>query len=430
MIGRSCGGKDSNMSDFSWFKDGKYGLFIHFGLYSLLGGEYRGKEVPGLSEWIMHTENIPAKEYEKLASSFDPVSFDSDFICRKASEWGMKYLCFTSKHHDGFAMYDSKADAYNSVMASPCKRDFVSELAASCQKYGLRLCLYYSQAQDWHHPDGYWAYQDNSGKNFRRYLDEKCIPQLKEILTNYGAIGMIWFDTPMGMSYEESKELADLVKKLQPDCLISGRIGNGLGDYLTTQDNRIPSYPIKKMWEVPGTLNSSWGYKKRDHNWHEPAEVMRRLLDIVSRGGNYLLNIGPRGDGSIPEESMAILDEIGTWLSAAGESLYGTRAVESYVYEAAEMRFTHKDHKLYLHVLEPGKYQGTRIPLPNIANTLCSAKWLNHENTEANPLFVGKTLEGDPFWGLHVPEDVGNKAVLTLAAETREKDFLQKRIDE
>ena len=378
----------------------------------------------------MLSENIPLADYERLTEVFHPTAFDAREICRRAKAWGMKYLCFTAKHHDGYALFDSAADEYNSVSRSACGRDFVRELADACAAEGLVFCLYYSQAQDWHHPDGYRAYQDNSGRNFRRCLDEKCIPQLRELLTNYGKIGMIWFDTPMGMRYEESKELVDLVKTLQPECLVNGRIGHGLGDYLTTQDNRIPAYPIKTLWEVPATMNSSWGYKHWDHNWHSPQQLVRRLLDIVSRGGNYLLNIGPRGDGSVPEECMKRLDEAGRLLRPIGPAIYGTKARESYVYEAPELRFTHKDHYVYLHLLEPQRFKGRMLPLPNIKNTPVSQRWLNASSDAENALTLTQSLEGDPVWRLHVPEDTEAEDILTLEVKTKEKDFLQKYLDE
>lgn len=407
----------------NWFRDAKYGLFIHFGLFSLLAGEYEGKEVPGLAEWIMNYADIPVERYRELAKDFDPVHFDAKWIAQSAKRWGMKYLCFTSKHHDGFALFDSKASDYNSVKASPCRRDFVAELAEACREEGIVFCLYYSQAQDWDDPDGYSAYHDNSQKNFRRYLDEKCLPQIRELLTQYGEIGMLWFDTPMGMSKEESAEIVELVKSLQPNCLISGRIGNQLGDYLTTQDNRIPSQAIEGDWEVPATLNHSWGFKRSDEDWHSPALVLTKLLRIVSRGGNYLLNIGPDGTGVTPPKSVEILERVGSWFEKAGESLYGTRALPLYVYEAPELCFTHKPGTLYLHVLNPQAYAGQEIPLPNIANKVKKATWLNHG--EEADLRVGNTLEGDPYWGLRMPEEIQEDLALCLKVETEEVDFIQ-----
>lgn len=407
----------------TWFRRDKYGLFIHYGLYSILGGEYKGRQVPGIAEWIMHSADIPKEEYELLADQFDPSAFDAEAICRKAKAWGMRYVCLTSKHHDGYALFRSEADPYNSVERSVSHRDLVGELAEACHRNGLKFCLYYSQAQDWHHPDGYKAYSDNSGKLFRRYLEEKCFPQVRELLTNYGPVAMLWFDTPMGMTREESMELRDLVKSLQPECLISGRIGNKIGDYMTTQDNRIPAFPVKGLWEVPATLNHSWGFKKADHDWASPETVLHRLLRIIARGGNYLLNVGPEPDGTIPAESEAVLDAVGAWLSRCGESIFGSTATPPYVYEAPEVCFTQKPGQLFIHVLEPSRFAGRRIVLPNISNKLVSARWLNAPDRE--PVSLTHTLEGDPVWIVNVPKVSDEPLALTLAAEIEEDGFCQ-----
>ena len=242
-----------------WFKEAKFGLFIHFGLYALLAGEYKGQKTENIAEWIMNDLDIPAEEYEKLAQQFNPVNFDPKMIVSKAKSWGMRYIVLTSKHHEGFAMYDSKCSSYN-IMNTPYGRDLLKELKDECDRQGMKMGLYYSQAQDWDDPDGYMARRDNSKKNFRRYLDEKCIPQLKEILTQYGDIALIWFDTPMGTTPEESRELVDVVKSIQPNCIVSGRIGNGLGEYMTTADNFIPRLPFEGDWEAPSTINETWGY--------------------------------------------------------------------------------------------------------------------------------------------------------------------------
>ncbi len=406
-----------------WFNEKKYGLFIHFGLYSVLAGKYKGKEIPGHSEWIMNTAKIPKDEYEALCRQFDPKQFSADLICKKAKDWGMHYVCFTSKHHDGFALFDSKADDYNSVIRTPSKRDYVKEMAEACRKYNLKFCIYYSQAQDWHHPDGFSAYNDNKDKNFTRYLEEKCRPQVKELLTNYGEVHMLWFDTPMGMNYEQCYDLRRLVKSLQANCLINGRIGHRLGDYLTTQDNRIPSFPIEKKWEVPATLNHTWGYKASDNDWADAGTILHRLLRIVARGGNYLLNIGPKADGSIPKESEMILDEVGLWLKTCGDAIYNSRAIEPYIYETPELVFTHKDHKLFIHVLNAKQQAGRKIVLPNINNRINKAYWLN--SNKPAKITEEKTLGGYPSWVFFVPDKFEEKYILTLAVETQEKDFKQ-----
>lgn len=341
-----------NREGTKWFQEAKFGLFIHFGLYSQLGGEYDGKVTEGIAEWIMNAMDIPAEEYRKLAKTFDPVHFDAEKIAEKAKSWGMKYLVFTSKHHEGFAMYDSVCSSYSSVQAAPCHRDFVKELQEACRKNGLKFGIYYSQAQDWDDPDGYSARHDNSRKNYRSYLERKCFPQLRELLTQYPDISLIWFDTPMDTTPEESREIVELVKSINPDVVVSGRIGNGIGDYMTTGDNFIPAEPFPGDWEVPATLNDTWGYKKTDHNWKDPDKILRLLLKINSRGGNYLLNIGPDGTGNVPEESVRILDQVGTYVKRNEEAVFQTEPVPSYPYDLDWCIFTCKAHRFYIHVLE------------------------------------------------------------------------------
>lgn len=383
-----------------WFKSAKYGMFIHWGLYSILAGEYNGKITDNIAEWIMNDLDIPIPEYEKLAEQFNPQCFDAEMYVRRAKEWGMKYLTFTAKHHDGFALYHSQCSKYNVVDATPFGRDIVAELAAACQKYEIKFCLYYSQAQDWHHPDGYIHKKDNTGKNFRRYLDQKCLPQIRELLTNYGEVAMLWLDTPMGCTKAESQEIYDLVKSLQPDCIVSGRIGNQIGDYMTTGDNAIPSLPFYGDWEVPATLNDTFAFSKHDHNWKTPEEIIRLMLRINSRGGNYLLNIGPKADGSIPAESAQILDTIAEYLQSCGESIYDTRPVTHYVYEMDNVIFTGKDYRLYIHLQNPV----SKLLLNNISNTIKKAYLLHsHKAVIGNCV---KSCEGDSCWMFELPESV------------------------
>jgi alpha-L-fucosidase len=346
-----------------WWKDAKYGLFIHWGLYSVLAGSYKGTELPGIGEWIMKRLNIPVAEYEKIASEFNPVNFNAAKWVQLAKEAGMKYLVYTAKHHDGFAMYHSDCSRYNIVDATPFGRDPVKELAEECKKAGIALCFYYSQAQDWHDPDGYgYGPIPDEKKNFRRYLDEKCKPQLRELLTKYGHIGLIWFDTPQIMSYEHSKELKDYVKSIQPNCIVSGRIGNQLGEYMSTGDNRIPINPFNGDWEVPATINDTWGFKTNDHNWKSPQGILELMLKINSRGGNYLLNIGPDGLGDVPQPSIDVLRKVGEFLKANGEAVYGTRAVWGYPYDIENFILTSKDYHLYLNFVgNPGKIHLTLL---------------------------------------------------------------------
>lgn len=400
-----------------WFKDAKYGLFIHWGLYSLLAGEYKGVKTDRIAEWIMNYLDIPAGEYEKLAELFNPSHFDAEEIVRMAKEeWGMKYLVFTSKHHEGFAMWDSACSDYNVVKATPYGKDVLKQFQLACEKYDMRLGLYYSQAQDWDDPDGFMYGHDSSVKDFEGYLERKCIPQLKEILTQYGKISLIWFDTPMEMTKEQSKRLADLVKSLQPECIISGRIGNQLGDYMTTGDNFIPRLPYQGDWEVPATLNDTWGFNKDDKNWKDSGDIIRLLLKIISRGGNYLLNIGPDGNGEVPKESIRILSEVGAYVKENAEAIYATRSVGIYPYDLEWAQLTRKDYQLFVHVLQPR----VRIELLGVANAVKGA-YLVKDHT---PLTVcaRKVCEGDSIIEVELPKELRSRKNYAVCIELAEKE--------
>lgn len=398
-----------------WFKDAKFGLFIHFGLYSQLAGEYEGETTPSIAEWIMNTLDIPKTEYRKLAREFNPTDFDADWIAEKAKSWGMKYLVFTSKHHEGFAMYDSKCSDYTSVKASPCHRDFVAELQEACKKNGLKFGVYYSQAQDWDDPDGYMARHDNSHKTYRNYLEGKCFPQLKELLTQYPDISLLWFDTPMGTTAEESKEMIDLVKSINPNVIVSGRVGNGLGDYMTTGDNFIPADPFPGDWEVPATLNDTWGFKKSDDNWKNPDKILQLLLKINSRGGNYLLNIGPDGTGKIPEESIRILDEVGEYVHRNADAVFATRSLPKYPYEVDWCVFTGKPHKFFIHVLSPK----TVLEVININMTVKKA-YILEDGTEVR-VDLETTCEGPHMITVFLPEKYKNAKNYCVCFEIEEE---------
>jgi len=337
-----------------WFRHDKFGMFIHWGPYSVLAGEWKNQRIPvgSEAEWIMQRFNIPVREYREAARAFNPQKFDAAEIVSLAKRTGMKYLVVTAKHHDGFAMYRSRVSDYNIVDWTPFKRDPVAELSSECHKAGIRFCVYYSQREDWDHPDGYgnnWDY-DRSRKNFTRYLEEKSKPQLRELLSNYGPLGLVWFDRGMDTP-EQAMDLIRTVRTLQPDCLINGRVGNYgqdlLGDYQDMNDNGMPSGGLDEYWETPQTLNTTWGFSKFDEQWKTPAAVIQRLVEIVSKGGNYLLNIGPMGDGTIPPASVAVLNGVGTWMQKNGESIYGTSACPL---EFPWGRCTVKQDKLYLHM--------------------------------------------------------------------------------
>lgn len=340
-------------SRIQWWRDARFGMFIHWGLYAIPGGEWNGQEVPGIGEWIMNHAKIPVRQYEQLAKQFNPVKFDADEWVRIAKSAGQKYMVITAKHHDGFAMFHSQVSKYNVYDATPFHRDVVGELAAACKRQGMPLGFYYSQTQDWHEPDGdgnTWDF-DPAKTNFDKYFHEKAIPQVRELLTNYGPVALIWFDTPKNITPEESQELVSLVHTLQPKCLVDGRIGHDMGDYRSTGDNEIPVKPFDYDWEVPATMNDTWGFKKNDHNWKSPQTLIRQLVDVVSKNGNYLLNVGPTSEGVIPEPSVERLQQVGAWLKTNGDAVYAAKP-SPYPYEFSWGSITVKPDRAFLNIVE------------------------------------------------------------------------------
>jgi alpha-L-fucosidase len=314
-----------------WWRDARFGMFIHWGLYAL--DHSRWSEYPPAvthhytGEWVQHVRRIPREVYRRSADEFDPTGFDADEWVALAKDAGMRYMVITAKHHDGFCLFRSATTDFNIADATPFGRDVIAELADACHRAKLPFGVYYSQTQDWSHPHAEgnaWDF-DPARRDFETYLDDTVRPHLRELLGNYGPIGLVWFDTPMGMNYEQSRSLVDLVHKLQPECLVSGRIGNGLGDYASFRDNRYPAHAQPMDWESPATMNRTWGYVGDDHAWKSSRELLHTLIDTVSKGGNFLLNVGPDSLGRIPQPSQDILRRMGRSLAGNGEGIYATR---------------------------------------------------------------------------------------------------------
>ncbi len=334
-----------NSERMKWYREARFGMLIHWGLYAIPAGQWDGKSVPG-SEWIMNAATIPVAEYKALASKFNPTRFSAAQIVGLAKSAGMKYIVITTKHHDGFAMFESKADPFNIVQATPFKRDPMRELAAECRKQGIKLGFYYSQVQDWTAPGGvtfpshgagilksdqhkpptyHWDPAQNG--SFSDYLHRKAIPQIREMLSNYGASpAILWFGTPnKDMTLELAGEIVAILNE-HPKLIWSNRLGGGYSGDMDTPEQSIPAHgPPGRDWELCMSMNDAWGYKQGDTNFKSTETLLRNLIDIASKGGNYLLNIGPTATGEVPATEVERLQQMGKWLAVNGESIYATQ---------------------------------------------------------------------------------------------------------
>jgi alpha-L-fucosidase len=321
--------RDARMA---WWREARFGMFIHWGLYAVPAGEWKGQPVPGIGEWIMNKARIPAADYARFAADFNPVKFDADAWASLAKAAGMRYLIITAKHHDGFAMYKSAASSFSIVDAAPFKRDPLKELAAACAKHGIKLGFYYSQSQDWHHPGGAGNSWDASvAGDYDTYLDTIAVPQVRELLTNYGPVSVLWYDTPRRMTRERAAKFLPL-HQLQPGLIFNNRLSTPdpegkfvLGDTETPEQFIPPNGYPGRDWETCMTMNDTWGFKKNDGNWKSSATLIRNLSDIASKGGNFLLNIGPDAQGAIPAASVERLKTVGAWLAKNSEAIHGTQ---------------------------------------------------------------------------------------------------------
>lgn len=355
-----------------WHAD-KYSMFIHFGLYSHFGGVWDGEPVrQGYSEQIQSFAGIFSDWYGEEAAVFDPVKFNADEIARLAKVGGMRSIVFTSKHHDGFCMFDTKTTTYSSVAKMPSHRDFVREMSEACARHGLRFGLYYSLI-DWNYPHAYPISSHNADFVTPEH-HEFSKAQVRELLTNYGPVSELWFD--MGsLEPWQSRELYDLVKELQPDCMVSGRLGNDVYDFAVMADNKLPESALHAPWQSAASMfPETWSYR----SWQERGEVqvkyaekLRDLIEVVSHGGNYLLNIGPASDGSVVPFEADVIRSIGRWLNENGDAIYGTRPspFKNTVFDWGHV--TVKDNVMYL--LLTGEYPEAGISYP-IAEGLCDVE--------------------------------------------------------
>jgi len=394
----------SNATDakMDWWKEAKFGMFIHWGLYSIPAGTWgdqKMKRVIG-SEWILNVLKIPIADYTKLAPQFNPTNFNADNFVLLAKEAGMKYMVFTAKHCEGFAMFQTKADPFNIMDASPYKKDIVKALAESCKKYNMPFGVYYAQALDWYHAGG-GSYDKKWDKaqegKFSDYIEKISLPQVKELVNNYQP-RIIWFDTPAEMTPELAKQFTGFLEK-HPEIIYNDRLGGGVEGDLTTPEQYIPSTGIPgKNWESCMTMNETWGYNADDHDWKSAETLIRNLIDIASKGGNYLLNVGPDATGLIPQPSVERLKEVGKWMKTNGEAIYCTQA--NPFAETAWGRVTQKQNgkntKLYLHIFDwpaDGK-----ISLFGLQNKVKRAYALTNPaknlKTEQNPAQLSISVNG------------------------------------
>ena len=359
--------KDARMA---WWRDAQFGMFIHWGAYSVPGGVFHGERVGGIGEWIMNSSKVPIPEYEQFARAFNPTKYDADQWVRTAKDAGMKYIIITSKHHDGFALFDSKVSKYDAVDAAAYHKDALKALAEAAHRQGMKFGVYYS-IMDWHHPDAQapstpnYNSRDFKNPNFNRYVETYMKPQLKELLTQYPAIDVLWFDGEWvaDWSDEQGRQLYDWLRAIKPGLIINNRVGHSRagmqgmsknpdapGDF-GTPEQEVPAIGLPGVdWETCMTMNDTWGFKSFDDGWKDTRTLLRTMIDAASKGGNFLLNVGPTPLGEIPAESVARLREMGKWMRENGESIYATSA--SPVAAPAWGRYTSKPGKVYAHVFD------------------------------------------------------------------------------
>jgi len=402
-----------------WWKDAKFGMFIHWGLYAVPAGTYQGKQYPGIGEWIMNHAKIPVAVYGEYAKQFNPIKYNAEDWVKIAKEAGMKYIVITSKHHDGFALFDSKVTNWDVVDATPYGKDLLKPLVEACRKEGLKIGFYYSQAQDWTHPGGAasgGSWDKVQHGDFDQYLDEIAIPQVKEILANYGGLDILWFDTPQNMTKERADKFQEILKAY-PKLIINNRLGGGYAGDTETPEQFVPATGFPGLnWESCMTINDTWGYKSFDQNWKSSKVLIQQLIDVVSKGGNMLLNVGPDALGEIPMASIERLAAIGAWVKVNQESIYGTTA-SPFTY-LSYGKATRKGQKIYLHLFDYPKNGQLKIPM---ANQLSKAYFLaNPEKKLLVKKSGGQSLIQLP---IQAPDSISSVVVLEFLGEPKVKAY-------
>lgn len=396
-----------------WWHEARFGMFIHWGIYSIPAGFYEGKSISNSGEWIMNKAKIPLADYKKYANQFNPSLFDAKSFVALAKEAGMKYMIITSKHHDGFSMFGSKSNPFNVVDATPFKRDILKELSKECQKQGIKFGFYYSQAQDWSHPGGLGNNWDKVMPRVdnETYVREKAIPEVKQLLTEYGPIGIFWWDTPRQMSKAAIDSLY-LMTQLQKDIITNDRLGEGRpGDYVTFERGIPKQKPDAPYWEICQPISASWGYRSDDTKFQSGSKLIQNLIDIASKGGNYLLNVSPTDQGILKPEAVERLKMVGKWMSKNNEAIYDTEAGPCALpdWGRITMKTVNAKAVLYLHVFNWPK--DGKLPVM-VTNKVESCYLLTNKNmkfkTSSDENGIVVELKGD------APDSVASVIVLNL----------------
>jgi len=372
-----------------WWHDARFGMFIHWGLYSVVGRH----------EWVMENEGIPVEEYELLAKRFTPKANAARAWAKLARQAGQKYMVMTTKHHEGFCHFDSKLTNYTAPKQA-CGRDLVKEYVDAARAEGMRVGFYYS-LMDWHHPDGARCATDEAAR--RRFVDY-IHGQVRELCTNYGKLDVLWYDVNWPLKPEgwEAAKLNAMVRQLQPEIILNNR--TGLPEDFATPEQRIEA--ADRPWESCMTMNGSWGYQKADDSWKSPKTIVRNLITCARDGGNYLLNIGPKPDGSIPEESVQILTAVGRWMDKHGDTIY--TADKCSVKRSDYAMFTRKGNTLYMHVhYWPGDYVAISGFKPQVKSA--------HIHSTGAAVKFDQTRFRTRFTGL--PANAPDELVTTIAIE-------------